>query len=126
MYLYFYVGNFTKSAEAQTAGLKAELLNGKQDVCIHIIDTYVNGTSWYRIWSDGWIEQGGNSLANANTVNITLLKSFTNTNYSIIGSISGANRTLNIPSAASTKLLNSFQFYVDSIGGEVYWEACGY
>ena len=32
MYLYFYVGNFTKSAEAQTAGLKAELLNSKVDM----------------------------------------------------------------------------------------------
>ena len=82
--------------------------------------------SWYVVYNDGWIEQGGISLANANAVNITFLKSFTNTNYSIIGTRSGANGTLNIPSAASTKSLNSFQFYVDSIGGEVYWEACGY
>ena len=32
MYLYFYVGAFTKSAESQTAGLKAELLNSKVDM----------------------------------------------------------------------------------------------
>lgn len=24
-----------------------------------IVETYVNGTEWYRVWSDGWIEQGG-------------------------------------------------------------------
>ena len=24
-----------------------------------VIETYTNGTSWYRIWSDGWLEQGG-------------------------------------------------------------------
>ena len=80
MYLYFYVGAFTKSAEAQTAGLKAELLNGKQDVCIHIIDTYVNGTSGYRIWSDGYCEQWGTiSTSGKNT--ITFVKTFKDTNY---------------------------------------------
>lgn len=31
-YLYFYVGGFTKSAEAQTAGLNSELLNAKVDL----------------------------------------------------------------------------------------------
>lgn len=24
-----------------------------------VIDTWKSGTSWYRVWSDGWIEQGG-------------------------------------------------------------------
>lgn len=31
MYLYFYVGNYTKSAIEQTAGLNSELFNGKMD-----------------------------------------------------------------------------------------------
>ncbi len=25
----------------------------------HIIETYTNGSSWYRVFSDGWCEQGG-------------------------------------------------------------------
>jgi len=25
----------------------------------HIVSTYKNGASWYRVWSDGWKEQGG-------------------------------------------------------------------
>ena len=32
MYLYFYVGEYTESAEAQTAGLNSELFNGKLDI----------------------------------------------------------------------------------------------
>ena len=32
MYLYFFVGNFTQSAVEQTAGLNAEMFNGKADV----------------------------------------------------------------------------------------------
>ena len=34
MYLYFYVGNYTKSATEQTAGLNTELFNGKMDVSL--------------------------------------------------------------------------------------------
>ena len=90
MYLYFYVGEFTQTAIEQTAGLNAELFNGKADVdtpsvqAPYLKTTYVNGTSWYRIWSDGYCEQGGR-LYNANDVanTITLLKTMKNTNYSV-------------------------------------------
>lgn len=34
MYLYFYVGNYNKSATEQTAGLNTELFNGKMDVSL--------------------------------------------------------------------------------------------
>lgn len=82
--------------------------------------------SWYVVYNDGWIEQGGYSLASANATTLTFLKPFTKTDYLIIGSRSGANGTLNIPSAAATKLVDSFQFFVAEIGGEIYWSACGY
>lgn len=36
-----------------------------------VVETYRNGTSWYRIWSDGWKEQGG-YLAAAGTVEFLL------------------------------------------------------
>ena len=92
----------------------------------YITETYVNGTSWYRVWSDGWIEQGGISGATANIVKVTLLKSFTDTNYSVIGSISGSTAVLNIPHTKNSKLVNSFEFYVGTTGGDAYWKACGY
>lgn len=55
-----------------------------------VIENYINGTSWYRVWSDGWIEQGG-SVTEDTTV--TLLKSFKNTSYSAFSTIfsSGAS-----------------------------------
>ncbi len=33
-----------------------------------LIDSYVNGTSWYRVYSDGWCEQGGIIEINPNKV----------------------------------------------------------
>lgn len=63
-------------------------LNGKADVDLtnctkpHIVETYVNGTSWYRVYSDGWCEQGGQvSLNDATSTAVTFLKPFLNTNY---------------------------------------------
>jgi len=52
----------------------------------HIIETYRNGTSWYRVYSDGWCEQGGlvNNGASGNgslVAYATLLKPYKDTNY---------------------------------------------
>lgn len=50
-----------------------------------VVETYSNGTSWYRVYSDGWCEQGGLTSAvngtNA-TATINLLKTYNSTNYS--------------------------------------------
>jgi len=49
-----------------------------------IVETYVNGTSWYRVYSDGWCEQGGwLSRTATGILQVTLLKSFRNTNYHV-------------------------------------------
>jgi hypothetical protein len=48
------------------------------------IETYVNGTSWYRVWSNGWCEQGGKIVLNSgnvsggfyNSAKLTLMKPF--------------------------------------------------
>ena len=46
-----------------------------------ITQNYVNGYSWYRIWSDGWIEQGGKTdkISNASAT-VSFLRNFANTN----------------------------------------------
>lgn len=51
-----------------------------------VVNNYINGTSWYRQYSSGWIEQGGVTSATGSDSNSTipLIKSFINANYSII------------------------------------------
>lgn len=66
-------------------------LNGKADVdfsnCTkpYITETYVNGASWYRIYSDGWCEQGGIAATTNSygTQTVSLLKTYINTNYTL-------------------------------------------
>lgn len=41
----------------------------------YIVETYRNGTEWYRVWSDGWLEQWG-QVVKVTDGNITFLKAF--------------------------------------------------
>lgn len=91
-----------------------------------VIQNYVNGTSWYRVWSDGWIEQGGLVNANADTTTVALLKAYSNGNYTItIGDKHPGNTQDN-------KYINSQtnnQFSVQQLGTSYlvfFWYACGY
>ena len=55
----------TDSGSVDISGL-ANDVNGKLDKVIdnkpvrYIVDAFDDGTSWWREWSDGWVEQGGN------------------------------------------------------------------
>ena len=49
-----------------------------------VVETYSSGTDWYRVWSDGWCEQGGSLITGADaTTTITLLKPYKDINYQI-------------------------------------------
>lgn len=97
-----------------------------------VVESYVNGTSWYRIWSDGFIEQGGYLDGDsAAQTQVTLLTPFSNTNYAVELTAS-YNATLDASLAVSTnatypKAVSSFYFYnatATALGA--YWKASGY
>ena len=93
----------------------------------YIKETYVNGTSWYRIYSDGWIEQGGTTGTISSGTKTTYLKSFTNTNYSLTTSLMGSSYRDQAPSMV--KATNGFTIYHNAglnNGLGWSWYACGY
>ena len=60
----------------------------------YVVDTYSNGASWYRVYSDGWCEQGGLVPAGQSNQVTALLKPYPNTNYNAsCTSITNANGT---------------------------------
>ena len=105
-----------------------------------IVETYVNGTSWYRVWSDGWCEQGGACLMSGATQNaywvVSLLKNYINTEYSIQITFGGDKATdrgtaNNLYAWSDSKTTS--QFYWGAVGGNAnaykfsgYWQTCGY
>lgn len=48
-----------------------------------VVESYQNGTEWYRKYKSGWVEQGGYLTATSSSGNktITFLVPFSNTNY---------------------------------------------
>lgn len=87
-----------------------------------VVETYVNGESWYRVWSDGWCEQGGSKPAS--TAEITFLKPFINLSYywnlyTYKASYSGGAYCY-----YSAKTASSITTLQTSEPG--YWYACGY
>lgn len=117
---------------ATTAFVKAQGYIGSANltICHVVVQTYVNGTNWYRIWSDGWIEQGGRvSISQDTQTTVTLLKTFSNTNYTVLisacrsGTQTGGdgNFTVEYVSASQFKWSNG-----DDFGGTGIWYACGY
>lgn len=98
----------------------------------YVIENYKDGTNWWRIWSDGWVEQGGktgNLPSNAVTT-VTLLKALTTTDYNVQlaphyfgGTSDGWNENQWVTSVAT----NNFGIYNSAaVYGGVYWYACGY
>ena len=88
----------------------------------HLIDTYVNGISGYRIWSDGYCEQWGRTGNKTNIV-ITLTKKMSDTNYNIQITVLNSNGDQNW--AATNITVNGFTI-LDSENKEHSWKVSGY
>lgn len=89
-----------------------------------VIQTYKNGTSWYRIWSDGWCEQGGRGNTANSNVTVNLLKAFKDTTYTV--SI-GNNTNGAYASPSSCDIVSNSQIRLRCAGtAEWMWQACGY
>lgn len=127
--LYFKLANAVQNLELLNVGEVMEAVADKisrQECKAYIVETYKNGASWYRIYSDGWCEQGGESPQPANTTQntITLLKSYKDTNYTIT-SVGGLTSIIN----KANKTINSFTIDTNSGSGTkylAYWQASGY
>lgn len=102
-----------------------------------IVESYRNGTEWCRVWSDGWIEQGGYATSGntASGEKISFNKNFLDTNYTVTttfynGINDGSTRTV----VCVQKSIDGFNCVgswsnKDTFGYDKYgfnWYACGY
>ena len=96
----------------------------------HLVETWKSsdGSSWYRKWSDGWIEQGGPMSSNEN---VTFHVAFSNTNYYVDVTWNGG-KSANFY-ASDWKITKSSNTYFKTSattnGINVHglcWYACGY
>ncbi len=80
--LYFYVGETIKDADViAVSNVLTTIANAD-----YVIESYNDGTNWYRVYKSGWCEQGGRVISTAyNNIDttVTYLKPFANVDYSI-------------------------------------------
>lgn len=89
----------------------------------YIVETYRNGTEWYRVWSDGWIEQGGYFEKKRDTaLIITFLKPYADENYTLTDMLARYNGSM--PKLA-TKTTTAFSMVTNSWDYDMYWRAEG-
>ena len=137
-YYYIVIATTTKTDIQVDIDEIATDLNGKVDKadlaeiqCV--IETYQNGSSWYRVYSDGWCEQGGYLAVVASegaSQTINFLKAFSNNNYYFSRSCYLTNTTGTYTGSFtgfSTKTSISITFTSSLYSGNgTYWYACGY
>ena len=116
--LYYYVGETVQNANLIDAGRIGEQVASLTTV----IDTYINGTSGYRIWSDGYCEQWG---ASVNTRDVTFLKKFINTDWNFVGGV-GHTATNYGYDTIKSKTVSGFTFFARIADLVQYWRTCGY
>lgn len=132
--LYFKVANAVQNLELLNAGEVLEAVADKisrQDCPAYIVETYKNGSSWYRIYSDGWCEQGGelSSVTKDSTTTVALLKSYQDANYSVfVQSLGGKRESTQYTNGQSVQSRNvdNFVLNIQDYAFGRTWIACGY
>lgn len=126
--LYFTVNpdNTTRFSFPKCTTKATTTSSARSDLVAVVVQNYKNGKNWYRVWSDGWIEQGGITNAKANT--ITFLKAFSDTNYCFLHSQGGTDTNEDASSDIvryDSKTATSITVYKYG-ANESCWYACGY
>ena len=95
-----------------------------------VVETYSSGSSWYRVYSDGWVEQGGISSNFSGTdsyVTVNLLKNFSNTTYTVLATTS---QSYHCSVGTSDYSTSSFRLRREANSGigdaPARWYACGW
>lgn len=106
-----------------------------------LTESYDNSGSWYRVYSDGWCEQGGvigsEGTTRGKTQSISFAKPFRDRNYTIIAVDGNTSKTSYTSSVAIATILNStksetgvsiglYGFAQNDVHGVINWVAYGY
>lgn len=89
--------------------------------------TTTKDQSWYNLYSDGWLEQGGLGPSGTGNKTITLYKPYSKANYTIIQTPYSASGAGSYSSAIKSQTNTSFVLAVESNYDVGFcWTTCGY
>jgi hypothetical protein len=137
MYLYFWVGAFDQTATEQTAGLNAEMFNGKADrnllnttdnvdiVVESQLPTEANGYTWYRKYKSGWVEQGGIIPVGASSITFPIVMRDSNYGFQVSGYKRSDTNTMTWAYISSNTQTTTGFTIASSSGGSRCWQVSG-
>lgn len=107
-------------ADANNVYTKTEIDTKPQIIAPYLKTTYVNGTSGYRIWSDGYCEQWGGGQSGT----ISLLKKYRDTNYIVMTRMYGGGGTMSWGELGANLNKQVDKFTIGTSAS--LWETSGY
>lgn len=108
----------SRSVAANLEILKALSYLDERSSEYRVVQVWRSGTSWYRVWNDGFIEQGGRVENTAAIQTITLHKPFASTDYiAVCVGYSQTGLAYNSMLGAGEKTAHSFSFRMVDDGG---------
>lgn len=121
-------GATTAAAARANLGIKDIAAEGTD----YIVETYQNGTEWYRVWKSGWIEQGGVIPLTSSaqyTIDKTFLKPFADTTFyiNVMNNYTGNDNPSwgGVPLNVQTTGFRIGKLYSTTYCQYACWYACG-
>ena len=135
IYLYYYIGDTLQNVDLiNIARMQEQITDINAQSRGYLIESYTDGTSGYRLYSDGFCEQWGYSDTDSNPLRtITFLKPYKDTNYVVtlgdsnIG-MSNANSRIAKVASITTKNMVVTGIFNNGISTDFhfYWQTSGY
>lgn len=92
-----------------------------------LIQSWSNGFSWYKLYSDGWVEQGGSATTSTDKyVTVTLHKSMKNTNYTVNVAAGWSNAASGQNEGFQNRTTTSINITTSYASTFCMWEVKGY
>lgn len=118
-------------AADQTIKKVLEFLKNRNSADAYVVETGGDSTSWYRVWSDGFIEQGGYEIASQPRQTITFHKSMTGTDYTVtFGAVAKDPNFFGVGALVDSKGTANMQTHTWSVNNvqahPFFWEVRGY
>lgn len=95
----------------------------------YVTQTWRSGNNWYRVWSDGWIEQGGYTKKTGQQTTITYSISFTDIKSlcTLATFYIPSNRGYMTEPVITSRSITKFVIECnENIHDSICWFACGY
>ena len=133
--LYYYCGDTLQNVDLiNIARMQEQITDINAPTRGYLVESYVNGQSGYRLYSDGFCEQWGYSNTDTNSLRtVTFLKPYKDTNYAVTLGASNIDdnntntRIVKIASITTTNMVTTGVFNNSILTDfHFYWRTLGY